>query len=213
MKFITQYLLILASMEVVHISCSKIRSNSSYCALEMLLGMDQLYDFGQIIIITTSFKVSDETLAADNVPDKVTLLEIDTLGLPLVLELYQTASSRFSNILLYWSFEVTPSMFKRFTPPHQTVFLVPKSRHVEDFQLRLDSRVYTYEATDLSTRIFEEVYKIKGTHLVRQQLGNWSDSQGLKIGIPDIWERRKNLQGVSLTASVVDWPAYVIVQE
>ena len=202
------YILFLLGMELAWTGlCSK----GTFCPFEMVLSLDKVYNFGQIIFITRSEVNVDATLAIESVPDKVTLLEIDTLGLSVVLDVYQTASTKFSNILLLFTFELKPSMFEMFIPPYQTMFLIPKSDDVEKLPLRLDTRMFTYERNENVTTL-EEFYKIKGIHLVKQHLATWSESHGLKIATPDIWERRKNLQSISITASVVNWPSYVIIE-
>ncbi len=67
--------------------------------------------------------------------------------------------------------------------------------------LRLDSNFYT---VDLSAGwngtfplVVREWYRIKST-LYQIVLGTWSEGTGGQVPEPDMWERRKDLHGISL---------------
>ena len=71
--------------------------------------------------------------------------------------------------------------------------------------LRLDSNFYT---VDLSAGwngtfplVVREWYRIKST-LYQIVLGTWSERTGWQVPEPDMWERRKDLHGISLVNNI-----------
>ncbi len=71
--------------------------------------------------------------------------------------------------------------------------------------LRLNSNFYGVQISASGYGI-REIYRVKGT-TYEQEIGKVGESDG-KIDrvVPYIWERRKNLQGIVLTAASVHWP-------
>lgn len=87
------------------------------------------------------------------------------------------------------------------------VWLIPfdvlASNYPQD--LRLDSNWITFE--QVNGKVFlKEHYRIKRTTLVHNNLGTWSEQEGLSIEQPYIWNRRRNLQGVNVTTATFTYP-------
>ena len=70
--------------------------------------------------------------------------------------------------------------------------------------LRLDSKIYTYAPVENST-VIREMYEIKGK-LITTNVATWNESIGLSVPIPNIWERRNDLGGLTLMVGSIDFP-------
>lgn len=78
---------------------------------------------------------------------------------------------------------------------------------IEDWNLRLDSLVYLWTENDNGIQI-NEIYKIKGSMKIFQEVGKWTPEFGFIQHKGFIWERRSNLQGIELLDSVAFDPRY-----
>ena len=77
------------------------------------------------------------------------------------------------------------------------------TRVLESLDLRLDGKHYFYylNSTSLDESIIvEEIYKVKAGPIVRNLYTEWNAVDGFKwlTKEPYIWERRKNLGGITL---------------
>ncbi len=89
-------------------------------------------------------------------------------------------------------------------------WLIPDGSDLSSLPLRLDSNLIAYadsrrDATT-TTLSLEEVYKVKGRHLLRSALGSWSLTGGLEMALDYKWHRRNDLSGVTLTNEFIRWP-------
>ena len=83
----------------------------------------------------------------------------------------------------------------------------------EDMRPRLDSDVYLYQDMgDNNTMELFEVYSIKGEKVATNLLANWSSADSY-IALPDKWERRTDLSGVTLEIGTLKYNPFVIYPE
>ncbi len=76
------------------------------------------------------------------------------------------------------------------------------SKSLETLPLRLDSNVYLYEELEKSIALYE-AYRIGDTMPVTvRRVGTWHNYRGLRLTSPNLWERRRDLQGFNVTISV-----------
>ncbi len=75
------------------------------------------------------------------------------------------------------------------------------SQSFEKLPLRLDSNVYLFEEGEKSMTLFE-AYRIDDTvPITIRNVGSWSPTKGLMLTMPNIWERRRNLEGFQVPIS------------
>ncbi len=86
-------------------------------------------------------------------------------------------------------------------------WLVPYERpnRVAPKRLRLDSQFYTVSGGQSHT--LKEVYRAK-LKLFENNFGTWNVSNGLDISTPYIWNRRKNLRGITISAASLPWAVF-----
>ena len=72
------------------------------------------------------------------------------------------------------------------------------------FTLRLDSTLFTY-IHEGNTIILREAYAVNKKKKL-DLLGTWSESTGLMLPEASIWDRRSNLEGLSITVATISWP-------
>ena len=70
--------------------------------------------------------------------------------------------------------------------------------------MQLDTKLYLYSSTINST-ILKEVYSIKGKSVIRN-IATWEENVGLSVPLPNIWERRTNMDGMILTVGTINFP-------
>ncbi len=73
--------------------------------------------------------------------------------------------------------------------------------------LRLDSTFITVRQ-DGNEVLLTEHYRIKHK-LFEKKFGSWNVTEGLDIPISDIWERRRNLDGITLTLATLPFPGVI----
>ncbi len=79
--------------------------------------------------------------------------------------------------------------------------LIPKSDLCTNLPIHLDSRVYTYEEEVAKVNLMEW-YKIQ-EKCVSNDIGWWTMDGGVMFNTPNIWSRRANLHGITLTNVIV----------
>ena len=86
-------------------------------------------------------------------------------------------------------------------------WLIPEEGTVipRDLHLRLDSIVFLYSTNGSENWVLREIYGIKGLTQRSNQVGEWSENEGLIVPQPYIYERRKNLSGISLTNGINEY--------
>ena len=82
-------------------------------------------------------------------------------------------------------------------------WVFPSTFDMESLPLRLDTNVLSYKEEGDGAIILEEFYKIKGGLMVQNHFGRWTPPDGLSIGEPNIWERRRDLRGTALINGMV----------
>ncbi len=76
-------------------------------------------------------------------------------------------------------------------------------------ELRLDSDYFTLEMETSDSQIeIKEYYRLQG-QLKQNSIGTWSTEGGLKVAVPEKWERRRNMNGLKLKVSTLPWPNVV----
>ena len=75
--------------------------------------------------------------------------------------------------------------------------------------LRLDSRLYTYKSEGNKIDL-KETYAVNGKKKV-QTVGTWRGSTGLVVPTKSMWERRSNLEGMSISVATVASPPMQIL--
>ena len=94
--------------------------------------------------------------------------------------------------------DLTQSVIQDWIGHQKYVFSPSINPAVPKKGLRLDSRLFLhYDKCSL-----DEVYAIKGSRSIVQNVGFWNGS-GLHVNIPEIWERRRDLRGTEL---IVTYP-------
>ena len=76
-------------------------------------------------------------------------------------------------------------------------WFLPKISDIEALNLRLDSHVYLYEIEN-DTVLVDEVYAIKNGPKIQNEIGRFNETHGFTMDNENIWERRKNLGGITL---------------
>ncbi len=74
-------------------------------------------------------------------------------------------------------------------------------------RLRFDSQFYTVSGEEEEPYTLKEVYRAK-SRLFENPIGTWDSSNGLNVSDPYIWNRRKNLMGVTITAASLTWAVF-----
>ena len=72
------------------------------------------------------------------------------------------------------------------------------------FSLHLDTQLYIY-APEGETISLKEAYGVNGNTKV-EIVGTWKDSTGLIVPTSSIWERRRNLEGLSIRVATMSFP-------
>ena len=75
--------------------------------------------------------------------------------------------------------------------------------------LRLDSRLYIYKSEG-NKFVLKETYALNGKKKV-QTVGTWRESTGLIVPTKSMWERRSNLEGMSIRVATVSSPPMEIL--
>ena len=79
---------------------------------------------------------------------------------------------------------------------HKKYVFAPGYTTVPKSDLRLDTRLFLYgEVCNV-----QEIYAIKGSSPIIQNVGFWNGS-GLEVAMGEIWERRRDLRGTVLAAT------------
>lgn len=71
--------------------------------------------------------------------------------------------------------------------------------------LRLDSQFYSIKPGE--PYVLKEVYAVR-SKLFEKELGTWDQFGGLKIPIPYIWDRRRDLSGATVRAASLPWKGF-----
>ncbi len=82
-------------------------------------------------------------------------------------------------------------------------------------ELRLDSNWYTIHdmfGTHNSYRVKEQ-YRVKQGNVITSDLGSWTQEDGLKVVIPNKWERRSDLNGALLVNTVLNYDPLSILEK
>ena len=66
-----------------------------------------------------------------------------------------------------------------------------------NMNLTFSTRLFILDQEMSHATKVKEVYAVKGLHMTRN-VGSWSETDGLTIGQPNIWERRADLNGVTI---------------
>jgi ABC-type amino acid transport substrate-binding protein len=95
---------------------------------------------------------------------------------------------------------------------HNNLAFLLQNHHVEekyqDLPLNLDSKLISYDQINLNSYKIFEYYKINKVFPVKLELGLASSFPSQKFTFlthPFMWERRKNLQGITLRNSALNW--------
>ncbi len=75
--------------------------------------------------------------------------------------------------------------------------------------LRLDSNFYSVAKGDDGRVEIREWYRIRSSPPLSNALGHWSGQAGLTITASTMWERRKNLHGITLTTATLPFAFFV----
>ena len=71
-------------------------------------------------------------------------------------------------------------------------------------KLRVDSNIFLYKYEEQSV-VLDEVYRVnKNRPLIIKPAGVWSKMSGLLLTSVPFWERRKDLQGITLIGGCMD---------
>ncbi len=90
------------------------------------------------------------------------------------------------------------------------VWLIPSTPDnmlaAEELPLSLNSNLLLYSDGDLQEKAVDivEVYSVKLLSK-RNNFGTWTPEKGLIVPQPSTWERRKNLTGITLINTVLEW--------
>ena len=83
--------------------------------------------------------------------------------------------------------------------------VLPESEYLGlNLNLTLNTRLFILEKEENLTTRVKEVYAVKGLHMTGN-MGSWNETDGLTISQPNIWERRNNLNGVTIRATSLNY--------
>ncbi len=81
-----------------------------------------------------------------------------------------------------------------------------------NLHLRLDTNVVIYEETMNGDGFnLSDIYAIKSRPQIKEQIGTWHNSAGLKVPVPNVLERRTNLGGVTLKNTILPFSVACVV--
>ncbi len=84
-------------------------------------------------------------------------------------------------------------------------------RDFRSWQLKLNSNVFACNETQESVTV-HEVYKVDETMpILTTPVGVWSSMLGLVMTSTHVWERRSDLQGITLTAAIAHVTVFNVV--
>ena len=94
-----------------------------------------------------------------------------------------------------------------------TVFLLNKDKAITEGSwpwLRLDSMLFVFDlcSQQTGTVTIDEAYRVKAGPLKRSPFATWEQENGLTIPEPNIWERRRHLNGLELVNSYLTWKPF-----
>ena len=85
----------------------------------------------------------------------------------------------------------------------EIILILPADMALQlDLRPRLDSNVYLFETVEDQIR-FHELYSVDEGRPIVAQIGNWSQSKGLKWSQEAMAERRKNLESAELKVGTI----------
>jgi hypothetical protein len=86
----------------------------------------------------------------------------------------------------------------------EAIWYLPKlpEYQLDQVQLRLDRQHYFYTDLNSTSVQLDEIYRIKNGPVIERPFMVWNNNKGFKYLVKDTttWKRRKNLQGIHLTA-------------
>ncbi len=84
-----------------------------------------------------------------------------------------------------------------------TLWVAPDDTVEPPAALRLDSNFYSVSEGGGGLLVLREWYRIKSSLLIGQDFGNWTAQGELSVHVPSMWERRKNLHGITLRTATL----------
>ena len=95
-------------------------------------------------------------------------------------------------------------------PRNPIVLVSEQSLGLSELPLRLDSLIFTYEP---ESGTLEEHYKAKNGPLISGRVGNWNiQTRSWRIPEREMWQRRTDLGGATITASVLPWDNIINIE-
>ena len=73
-----------------------------------------------------------------------------------------------------------------------------------NLRLTLDIRLFSLVADTTNYTMVKEAYAVKGIPMTKQ-IGSWNETSGLNIEKPNIWERRDDLNGVTVRVTSLNF--------
>jgi ABC-type amino acid transport substrate-binding protein len=95
---------------------------------------------------------------------------------------------------------------------HSSVAIILSEYPSVQLSLRLDTRLFYYNARGNETFKLFEHYTIRGGPPITRQIGTWTTNQGLIIPISSIWDRRADLMAVNLKSTTMPFSIMTIPQ-
>ena len=162
---------------------------------------------------TTIIFISDTELPLDIMDNKIKFQQVESIqefveqGLPEMDSILALSMSPITDndATLLWG-----GLLQKIT-----LFIpqIADTTFLEKLKLRLDSGLFLYERKINASVVLHEAYAIKGGPPRSQVIGSWSIQDGLMVTQGNMFERRKNLSGVTVINTVLPWVPISVIEE